>query len=172
MRPLYPDNVPAAVFLLPYLIRDVLRGGENAVADAVLAELMCVLGEYTAVAATATTPADDGAPTGAKPRLIGFIHRARQAVFSLMDTLASWLGRAAQPSDAGAAATKATGRRAAPRREDVSPLQWLLHAVPQRSLAEAALDCGAHARALRHLELSMRELGGVSGVTTPSLPPP
>ena len=162
VRLLYPGDMSAAVFLLPYLLRDALGLDNTAVSDTILAEIVAVLsdGDYSApVPASASASARAALP----PRAVGFLHRARQAVFSVLDTLTAWeemdqRARAAVAGGSGvvpSASVGSAGRRG--RRSNATSVQWLLQSIPQRLLAGAALGCNAHARALRHLEVALME---------------
>ncbi len=184
---LYPDDISSATFLLPYLLRDALHmvpGVVGPMARLVLSEVVAVLsdgamcvrsvpgasvgasevmvvpvaqaraGPTPGTSAVSQTPRYSGGRAVSSRRGVGFLHRARQAVFSNLDTLAAW--EAASPSGARAGSGGGEAR---------SPVLWLLNSIPQRMLAEAAVACDAHARALRHLEGFLR-------AADPALAPP
>jgi hypothetical protein len=112
---LVAHNVPCALFLLPYLVRDALALGGQVLQDALATEVTAVLqGGCTGGDARALASADEAGTAGGAER--GFRHRATQAVFSLLDTLQRWHSTSKMPlapSAPGARSRLISARRTA-----------------------------------------------------------
>lgn len=109
------NDIPAALFLLPFLVADILERAPPRVSDAIRSEVLAVL---------------NAAPTGKGTVRPEYRRGATQAIFSLLDTLTRW--------------------------DSCAEAHRFVESIPQEVLAQAALSCGAHARALRHLESALR----------------
>jgi hypothetical protein len=115
-------DIGAALFLLPYLVRDALVLCGPAVRAAVEAEVYAVLecsrglrrggdagGSAADAAATAAAVAaadagdvpDESDAASSVGVLTGFRHRATQALFSLLDTLRRWLSSSSSGGGGG-----------------------------------------------------------------------
>lgn len=131
--------MPAALFLLPYLVQDALLVQKPALSNAIFTEIMAVLGDGSSFPAAGADTASRAA--GQQDVLLasrlGLRHSATQAVFSLLDALDAWC-------------------LTSPAAPTLNAAVRLLQSIPQVSLADAAASCGANARALRHLESSLR----------------
>ena len=141
------NDVASALFLLPYLVQDVLSTDHPLVLKAVVAELLAVLTDSKHTDAVSAGAAKFGSihssttPTARS----GHRHTTTQTVFALLDTLEAW-------KDSTAPAVHGQ----------------LLQHIPQVVLADAALACNASARALRHLEAALRD--SVVGITDSGFP--
>jgi hypothetical protein len=95
-------DTSTALFLLPYIVRDVLMHGERTVSDQVIAEVRAVLSPPSHVAASSSdldqalgVTSTDAVHAGTLDEneaasSSSFRHRTMQAMFSLLDTMRRW----------------------------------------------------------------------------------
>lgn len=159
-------DMGTALYLLPYLVLNVVCDGSAEARAGVTQEILTVL-------ATDSTQVDEiGNPTR---NLSGPSEVSTQTVFTLLDNLGQWLDDCKQgglitqsappasttPSKGTRASAKAEAQqetiRIARRLENVSQL---LAAIPKQSLAGASFRCQAYARALLYFESYVREKSG------------
>ncbi|KAL4421833.1 hypothetical protein ABPG77_001622 [Micractinium sp. CCAP 211/92] len=145
-------DIPACLFLMPYLLHNVLAHGTDDARQSVQQEIKAVL-------------------AGASMSREGTL--CCQAVFSLLDTLQRWHGdakKAAQAeqqhlgvNDPGRAGESGEHLQLGPQWDCI---EQLLGAMPKQLLAQAASQCGAHARSLQYFETHVRTLH--SGALNPA----
>ncbi|KAI3426356.1 hypothetical protein D9Q98_008728 [Chlorella vulgaris] len=154
--PVFRFDIPTSLFLMPYLVHNVLAHGTDAARAGVQQEIQAVL-------------------AGASSSREGTL--CCQACFSLLDTLQKWHGdaKAAQRELGSAAAAQQqqpggrpgeSGQQYASMGPEWDAVHQLLEAMPKQLLAQAASQCGAHARSLQYFETHVRSVHG--GALNPS----
>ena len=136
--------------LLPHLIVDTLlysAEGEEGAQRAIILELTAVLSDGCEVEGKVSQHASPEASVQGGQMAV-------QAVFALLDTLASWAARKQALAKARGAAVAAA---AFPWERACDSLARLLERVPKDLLGGAALRVKAYARALRYFELHARD---------------
>ena len=143
-------DIPTALFLLPYMVADMVGSGDAESLQSVEKEIIAVLKSDTATR-------DDGLSV--------------QAVFTLLDTLQRWGSEVAvQPSTylpGGNTSTSnssklSSGDTSLPTSSELKE-RWktvcqFVNKIPRDLLAKAAGASGAHARALQYYETYVREV--------------
>ncbi|PSC70468.1 serine threonine-kinase ATR isoform X1 [Micractinium conductrix] len=139
--PVLRFDLPTALFLLPYMVHNVLAAGPDAGRHAVRQEIEAVLG-------------------GAASRE-GML--CCQTIFTLLDTLHNWHSdanavRQRELAAAVAAAPAADSGQQVELGTEWDCIEQLLAAMPKQLLAQAASQCGAHARSLQYFESHVRKV--------------
>ncbi|GAB4817356.1 hypothetical protein N2152v2_004402 [Parachlorella kessleri] len=129
----FRHDVPASLFLLPYLVHNVVACGSDAACQSVQQELEAVL------------------RGGALSREGGL---CMQAVFSLLDVLHKW-GEDVKTAESRGGGDSGSGADAS-MSQSWDRVRQLLNTIPKDLLAQAASQCGAHARALQYYETHVR----------------
>jgi serine/threonine-protein kinase ATR len=161
-------DMGTALYLLPYLVLNVVCDGtENARAD-VTEEILTVL----------KTRDEDFNNGNSTRTLTGPSEVSTQTVFTLLDSLGQWLDDCKQggivttnhPSSTTTTTTPSKGTRGSAKAEAqlettriarrLENVSKLLAAIPKQSLAGASYRCQAYARALLYFESHVREKSG------------
>jgi len=141
------------LFVLPYVVQNVLVLGDASDAEAIRAEVRGVLHDCSSGAGGGNGGnAGDEEASGAEQ---GRVQLSVQAIFVLLDTLGKWESRMSvfQRAEQGRAARYAYAGDFDDKRRLTS---GLLKHISHRELAEAAFRCGAFARALMYFERHLR----------------
>ena len=175
-------NITAALFLLPYLVRDALVLCGPEVQASIAAEVKAVLtctdgrsgsggGAATAAAAVGDDdddavgdgagddaaaeidPSDESDAASSAGVVAGFRHRATQAVFTLMDTLKRWH----QTTKLGPNVAPPPNCVLAYKQQGITSF---FSQVPPRLVSNSASRIHAYARALQAYETHLRETKG------------
>ncbi|KAL0053239.1 hypothetical protein WJX82_003001 [Trebouxia sp. C0006] len=135
-------DIQSARFLMPYLLHNVISAGSPESRKGVKDEIVAVL-------------------KGAGAHKEGEL--CVQAIFLLLDVLKKWAEET--KGTAAWSASGAPGASSGPT-SSAQDVHQLLASIPQDLLAQAAAQCGAHARALLHYETHLRskEGGGLNPV--------
>ncbi|RLN13077.1 serine/threonine-protein kinase ATR [Panicum miliaceum] len=164
-RGIIRHDMPTAIYLLPYLVLNVVCYGTPEARQSITEEILCVL---NAAASESSGAAVHGIAGGQSEVCI-------QAIFTLLDNLGQWVDDLKQEialsqssyAMAGKHGGKLKGRTCSDYEEDQMLVQCsnvaeLLAAIPRVTLARASLRCQAHARALMYFESHVQENSGSS----------
>lgn len=176
-------------YLLPHLIYDVLTQSASEVpatkasagaavqvprsaADAIMQEICLVLrgclGDSSTTGTASTVAVAPSSPRKEKSSGSGTSQSDQmciQSIFSLFDTLSSWVTRCAQKS--GFSYPRGRFQRGLNvyscrtyemEKNGIACVKSLVDAVPKELLSKAAMDIKAHTRALRYIELHARDV--------------
>eukprot|EP00897_Mesotaenium_endlicherianum_P000569 jgi/Mesen1/10512/ME000083S10013 len=159
-------DVGTAVYLLPYLVLNVVCEGTDAARAGVIQEIVAVLAEDRLGSQDSNTKEDkpggtaaaSGRSTAARPSEI-----STQTIFTLLDSLGRWLEDCKQ----ALSLMRASKSQPASLLEEINQLAArgehvasLLAAVPKQALAQASYRCHAFARALLYFESHVRATSG------------
>ena len=164
-----------ALFLLPYLVQNIVCRGDDEQVNCVREEIITVLQEGANVDVSASVRGGGGTDYNS------WLSSA-QTIFSLLDQLSTWLEhatsslaserirkaraeRSSSSSSRGGSGreSRSGGHRDGGEEEKHDPyrakdgVRDLLRQIPQMTLSEAAFRCKAYARSLLHLESHLRE---------------
>ncbi|WVZ78438.1 hypothetical protein U9M48_026147, partial [Paspalum notatum var. saurae] len=164
-RGILRHDMPTAIYLLPYLVLNVVCYGTPEARQSITEEILCVL---NAAASESSGAAVHGIAGGQSEVCI-------QAIFTLLDNLGQWVDdlkqeiALSQPSytTAGKPGGKLKDGAYSDHEQNQMLVQCsnvaeLLAAVPKVTLARASLRCQAHARALMYFESHVQENSGSS----------
>jgi serine/threonine-protein kinase ATR len=162
-RGILRHDMPTALYLLPYLVLNVVCYGTPEARQSITEEILCVL---NAAASESSGAAVHGIAGGQSEVCI-------QAIFTLLDNLGQWVDdlkqeiALSQPSYAIAARHGGklkdethSGYEQGQMLVQCSYVAGLLAAIPKVTLARASLRCQAHARALMYFESHVQENSG------------
>ncbi|KAG0625577.1 hypothetical protein M758_2G066000 [Ceratodon purpureus] len=159
-------DMGTALFLLPYLVLNVVCDGSNEARAGVTQEILTVL---------ATDPIQNEEICNSTRNLSRPSEVSTQTVFTLLDNLGQWLddckqGGPIMPSLPSASTTPSKGTRGSAKAEAqqesirharrLENVSQLLAAIPKQALAGASFRCQAYARALLYFESYVREKSG------------
>ncbi|CAM6089350.1 unnamed protein product [Calypogeia fissa] len=174
-------DMGTALYLLPYLVLNVVCDGSVEARTSVTDEILAVLAEAASISTTTSLTGLESGP-GFMPRGGGSgpSEVSTQTVFTLIDNLGQWLDDCKQPSMSQSPPVSGgsgrgnnnfngnnpNGNQIEPR-QDANPstlhrqnVMQLLAAIPKQALAGASFRCQAYARALLYFETHVREKSG------------
>uniref|UniRef100_J3MHR6 Serine/threonine-protein kinase ATR n=1 Tax=Oryza brachyantha TaxID=4533 RepID=J3MHR6_ORYBR len=164
-RGIVRHDMPTAIYLLPYLVLNVVCYGTPEARQSITEEILSVLN----AAASESSGAIVHGITGGQSEV------CIQAVFTLLDNLGQWVDDLKQEialfqsnqAMAGRHGGKVKDGRYSMYDQDqllvqCSNVAELLAAIPKVTLAKASFRCQAHARALMYFESHVREKSGSS----------
>ena len=164
-RGIIRHDMPTAIYLLPYLVLNVVCYGTPEARQSITEEILCVL---NAAASESSGAAVHGIAGGQSEVCI-------QAIFTLLDNLGQWVDDLKQEivlsqssyAMAGKYGGKLKGGTCSDYEQDQMLVQCsnvaeLLAAIPRVTLARASLRCQAHARALMYFESHVQANSGSS----------
>ncbi|KAL9238429.1 hypothetical protein vseg_012850 [Gypsophila vaccaria] len=158
------QDIQTAIYLLPYLVLDVVCHGSAAAREGVTDEILAVLD----AAASENSGAEVYAVSGGQSEV------CIQAVFTLLDNMGQWVDDVEQEialsqslsSSYSKQPSKTSNRSTNPSTSSsqlgaqCKHVSKLLSAIPKVTLAEASLRCHAYARSLMYFESHVREKSG------------
>ncbi|KAK3131306.1 hypothetical protein QOZ80_6BG0504770 [Eleusine coracana subsp. coracana] len=158
-------DMPTAIYLLPYLVLNVVCYGSAEARKSVTEEILCVL---NAAASENSGAAVHGITGGQSEVCI-------QAIFTLLDNLGQWVDDLKQQIALSQSSYTVAGKHGGKLKDETysdysqdqmlvqcSNVAELVAAIPKVTLARASLRCQAHARALMYFESHVREKSGSS----------
>ncbi|KAL6873568.1 hypothetical protein ACP4OV_013650 [Aristida adscensionis] len=158
-------DMPTAIYLLPYLVLNVVCYGTPEARQSITEEILCVLN----AAASESSGASVYGITGGQSEV------CIQAIFTLLDNLGQWVDDIKQEIALSQSSYAIAGRHGGKSKDDTqsdsvqdqmlvqcSNVAELLAAIPKVTLARASLRCQAQARALMYFESHVREKSGSS----------
>lgn len=166
------QDMGTALYLLPYLVQNVVCEGDPEASEGVCEELLTVVAEGEALGAHQPGGSEAGTSArGSHPSEVSI-----QAVFSLLDMLGQWLDdckqtlshRAAVQAYSRSAPTAADEETTRVLKKRSVRVTELLAAIPRPALARASYRCQAYARALMYFETHVH---GLSGGLNPAAAP-
>lgn len=161
IKPVFRFDVATAMFIAPYVIHNAVVGGGHDASAAIISEMLAVL--------------DMGPlhpPSRDSEGLKGFESSKEtvlcvQAVYTLLDVLHRWSEDAKAPQKPVSATTTTTTTSTTIGNDEgeENDREWdavrrMLSGIPKEKVARSAAACGAHARALMHYEIALREVRG------------
>jgi serine/threonine-protein kinase ATR len=185
-RTALPTCPQIAVFLLPYLIQNVLRSGRPEVYAELKREIMAILndhdhyvgmglGESVIPVASATNLSESHSVGGGtkrdsgeelKERAYGEYlsrhHQCSQTIFSTLDQLNEWIWsdekkKLALHSSSNKTSITPSGASIDMEDQEKENLEEFIKDIPTRSLSNAAYNIKAHARAIQYFEIFLRQ---------------
>ncbi|UPR01432.1 phosphatidylinositol kinase [Chloropicon primus] len=171
-------DLSTMLFLLPYLILVVVTCGTTDAVRSVKEELKAAVRLGTDV----TDVSQDVELRGKSPSRshlpakregdLSFFTLSMQTIFSLLDQFSNWLILTKQfvnKKNSVTELSKTMQSLSIPATtKSIDRVSKLLESVPQISLAHAAYNCGAHARALKHYEMHLRDEVKCKGLNPPA----
>uniref|UniRef100_A0A0D3GKZ8 Serine/threonine-protein kinase ATR n=1 Tax=Oryza barthii TaxID=65489 RepID=A0A0D3GKZ8_9ORYZ len=164
-RGIVRHDMPTAIYLLPYLVLNVVCYGTPEARQSITEEILSVLN----AAASESSGAIVHGITGGQSEV------CIQAVFTLLDNLGQWVDDLKQEIALSQSNYAMAGRQGGKLRDEsnsmydqdqllvqCSNVAELLAAIPKVTLAKASFRCQAHARALMYFESHVREKSGSS----------
>lgn len=164
-------DMATALYLLPYLVLNVVCDGTSEARESVTDEILSVLAEAASVGNEAMG-AGNGGEVGSGNCIRSWSGPSEvsiQAVFTLLDNLGQWLDENKQEVALSQIARTKKDPRNNLATEDADQLQGflqynhvseLLDAIPKTALAGASYRCLAYARALLYFESHVRTKSG------------
>jgi len=141
-------DVSISSFLLPFTITNVLINGTDDETNAVVAELLLVLGQLS---------------DGLSQVAIDNLRLCSENVFGVLDYLSRWL----QAKRKALARARDDARRQSRSMDEIeetsaaaqiNTIESVLSSIPADVISRRAVECGSFSRALLHWELHMRKL--------------
>uniref|UniRef100_A0A0D9WU94 Serine/threonine-protein kinase ATR n=1 Tax=Leersia perrieri TaxID=77586 RepID=A0A0D9WU94_9ORYZ len=164
-RGIVRHDMPTAIYLLPYLVLNVVCYGTPEARQSITAEILSVLN----AAASESSGAIVHGITGGQSEV------CIQVVFTLLDNLGQWVDDLKQEIALSQSNNAMAGRHGGKMKDEsysmyeqdqllvqCSNVAELLSAIPKVTLAKASFRCQAHARALMYFESHVREKSGSS----------
>ncbi|TVU07548.1 hypothetical protein EJB05_40909, partial [Eragrostis curvula] len=164
-RGIVRHDMPTAIYLLPYMVLNVVCYGIPEARQSITEEILCVL---NAAASESSGAAVHGITGGQSEVCI-------QAIFTLLDNLGQWVDDLKQEIALSQSNYAMAGKHGGKLKDETysgygqdqmlvqcSNVAELLAAIPKVTLARASLRCQAHARALMYFESHVREKSGSS----------
>ncbi|KAK8456228.1 hypothetical protein SEVIR_4G295900v4 [Setaria viridis] len=164
-RGILRHDMPTALYLLPYLVLNVVCYGTPEARQSITEEILCVL---NAAASESSGAAVHGNAGGQSEVCI-------QAIFTLLDNLGQWVDDLKQEIALSQPSHATAGKHGGKLKDGTysgyeqdqmlvqcSYVAGLLAAIPKVTLARASLRCQAHARALMYFESHVQENSGSS----------
>ncbi|CAL5040806.1 unnamed protein product [Urochloa decumbens] len=164
-RGILRHDMPTALYLLPYLVLNVVCYGTPEARQSITEEILCVL---DAAASESSGAAVHGIAGGQSEVCI-------QAIFTLLDNLGQWVDDLKQEIALSQSNHATAGKHGGKLKDGTysnyeqdqmlvqcSNVAGLLAAIPKVALARASLRCQAHARALMYFESHVQENSGSS----------
>ncbi|KAL6603454.1 hypothetical protein ACP70R_043815 [Stipagrostis hirtigluma subsp. patula] len=162
-RGIVRHDMPTAIYLLPYLVLNVVCYGTPEARQSITEEILCVLN----AAASESSGASVNGTTGGQNEV------CIQAIFTLLDNLGQWVDDLKQEIALSQSSYAMAGKHGGKSKDDAhygqdqmmvqcSNVAELLAAIPKVTLARASLRCQAHARALMYFESHVHEKSGSS----------
>eukprot|EP00850_Spirogloea_muscicola_P000260 SM000001S04662 [mRNA] locus=s1:1542427:1556327:- [translate_table: standard] len=166
-KAIFKNDMGVALFLLPYIVLDVISTGNQAAKDEVCQGILAVL--------VAPSTSEDreasshgivnvGAADADSDASVWEV--ATQLIFTLLDSLSQWVDRTKQNlrQDSAQQAedfkSKSRSRKIEDKALQCQHVEELLAAIPKEALARASYRCKAYARALLYFEFHVRERCG------------
>ncbi|XP_074312882.1 serine/threonine-protein kinase ATR isoform X2 [Silene latifolia] len=157
-------DVQTAIYLLPYLVLDVVCHGSAAAREGVTDEILSVLNAAASENSGAAVHAIGG----------GQSEVCIQAVFTLLDNMGQWVDDVEQEIALSQSLSSSSSKQSSKssntsRKSSTDPsllsaqckyVYELLSAIPKVTLASASLRCQAYARSLMYFESHVREKSG------------
>eukprot|EP00850_Spirogloea_muscicola_P002685 SM000010S04323 [mRNA] locus=s10:934582:948443:- [translate_table: standard] len=166
-KAIFKNDMGVALFLLPYIVLDVISTGNQAAKDEVCQEILAVLVAPTTGEdreACAHGVVNVGAADADSDASVWEV--ATQLIFTLLDSLGQWVDRTKQNlrQDSAQQAedfkSKSRSRKIEDKALQCQHVEELLAAIPKEALARASYRCKAYARALLYFEFHVRERCG------------
>ena len=158
-------DLSTMLFLLPYLILVVVTCGKSSAVESIKSELNAAVSQGIDPQAAEHRSDKEGGDTS-------FFTLSMQTIFSLLDQFSNWLQLTKQIVNRKVSTlelNKSLQSLSIPATaKSADRVALLLNTVPQIHLARAAYHCGAHARALKHFEMHLRNTKKCHGLNTPS----
>ena len=157
-------DLSTILFLLPYLILVVVTCGSTEALDSIKAELNAAVLQGSLSVQSNKRDKQDGDES--------FFTLSMQTIFSLLDQFSNWLEFTKQVVNKKMSTielNKSLQSLAIPATaRSTERVSLLLNAVPQIRLAQAAYHSGAHARALKHYEMHLKNEKKCHGFNPPA----
>ncbi|AQK67235.1 Serine/threonine-protein kinase ATR [Zea mays] len=165
-RGILRHDMPTAIYLLPYLVLNVVCYGTPEARQSITEEILCVLN---------AAACEDSGGAAVHEIVVGQSEVCIQAIFTLLDNLGQWVDDLKQEIALFQSTYAMSGKHGGKLKDGTysdheqdqmlvqcSNVAELLAAIPKVTLARASLRCQAHARALMYFESHVQENSGSS----------
>ncbi|KAG6548304.1 hypothetical protein Mapa_010357 [Marchantia paleacea] len=163
-------DMGTALYLLPYLVLNVVCEGSIEARNSVTEEILAVLAEAASLSNSSLVGVERGAGSTSRS-WSGPSEVSTQTVFTLIDCLGQWLDDCKLLSPGQTSHVSSKGSNSSSNSESLRQessllavhrqnVLQLLAAIPKQALAGASFRCQAYARALLYFETYVREKSG------------